>query len=308
MSNKNPRFGGRSKFSAEGIKAALIAANGKGVQGEIVDGEVAVTNTEETGQTPTTAQLATRDVATTSEVMRSSVTAASCVRALEKAVGFGKNALYLEVGVALACFASSSTGADLATKRVVMGVYQQAGFEVEVNGRHYKTVNRRINASAALFNKLGESTVKVAMQGMRDGKAIDALCSYLSETHKFDSINAVLEFVGKAVLQTNTPEVREARAAALVKSLSQDKASEGSLDERIEARRTERTKQEQQKQQEQEELSGISIYAGNLHIAIPRDARAAEVRAMAEKLMEFADRLEAELGTPEEQRNREMHS
>lgn len=330
VANKNPRFGGRSKFSAGGIQAAMEAAleakkpvkNAVNEEiifdavkevGEVIDGSLnqeqpAPTNNEETGQTlQATPELSTDVAVTFTPVTQipnpvSTVTTASCVKALTQSLGFGRTALYLEVGVALAVFAGSSTGADLATKRRVMDLYSQAGFEIKNGGKDYKTVNRRVNTSAALFNVLGLATVNAAMHGLRDGEAIKALISHMSTTYKFDTINAILEFVGRPVLQTNTPAVREARAAALVQSLTQDAAADAALDERMAKQRTER-----QKKQEQES-DGITIYAGNLNITIPRDTTAAEVMLMVARLTEYAEHLAEEAGTPEDQRNREMHS
>ena len=233
---------------------------------------------------------------------RSTVTKASCIRALEKAVGFSRNAFYLEIGVCLAIFDSSTTGTDLATKRVVRDVYAKAGYDVEAGGADYKTVSRRIITCGKLYDKLGSDAINEAMRGLKDLKAIDSLCDFLEATGKFKTMNSVLEYVGEPVPQTNTPEVRAARSAALVRSLNDNTASDMSLDERINAQREERRKK-------QEEASdGVSVYSGALFISIPRDATPTEVRAMATRLMELADSMEAEIGSPDDQRNREMHS
>jgi hypothetical protein len=279
------------------VGKALPKASAKG---EVVDAEVVVSKTEETGPNQAS-ESRNVTVSAKQEVRSTSVTTDSCVRALEKSIGFTKGALYLEVGVALAVFASSSTGADLATKRRVMDIYSQAGFEVENRGKDYKTVHRRMTASADLFNMLGRETVLAAMDGLRDGKAIDRLCLHLGTEYKFDSINSLLEFVGKPVAQTNTPEVRAARAAKELAELNNATHSL-SVGERMEARMAER------QQQLAEESDGIIVSAGKLSLVVPRDITPDEVMAMVAKLTDFADRLKAEIGTPEDQRNREMHS
>lgn len=282
------RAGARSKF--RNVKAEMNKSLANKPEGEVIEGESTFVEGEAVEDS------GAREVATTTQIARPSVTTASCVKALEKAIGFGRSALYIEVSVALAMFSSSSTGADRSTKRVVMDVYAQAGFEVATTGRDYKTVNRRINASAALYDKLGSEAIAQAMHGLREGKAIESLCNYLAETHKFDSINAVLEFVGKPVEQTNTSEVRAARSN---KEAAAANAEAVSINARIEKRQAER----------QAELldDGIIVSAGILSIVIPRTCTAEEVRAMATKLTEFADRLAEEEGTPEEQRNSAMH-
>ena len=297
---------------------------------EAVYNQDADTNTEETGKTTET-QMTTEEAPsfeltqqdapkaeTNSSVVsvieeditpitqipnaRSTVSPASCVKALEKSLGFGRTSFYLEVGVCLAVFASSTTGADLATRKTVREIYQKAGYDVENEGADYKTVSRRVIICAKLFNKLGADVVNAAMSGMRDYKAIESLCGYLGETRRFNTMNAVLEYVGEPVPQTNTPEVRAARSAALVRSLAGDAATDMSIDDRMAAQKAARVKKEQ------EESDGITIFTSTLSIVLPRDVTSAEVRAMANKLTEYAERLEEQQGTPEEQRNREMHS
>ena len=327
--SKKERFGSRAKFnSPESLQASMNKALGREPVAAVVPDENFLLDIEETDQNQQTQQslqaaleaepefalsaepaaselvVAEDNITPVTAIpnLRSTVTTASCVKALEDSVGFGRTAFYLEVGVGLAVFASSTTGTDLATKRVVMDIYSQAGFEVSPTGKDYKTVSRRVNASAKLFDKLGADVVNAAMGGLRDMKAIKSLCHHMTDNYKFDTINAVLEFVGKPVLQTNTPEVRAARAAALVKTLEQNSASDSSIDERIAIQRAERLKKEQ------EDSDGFIVFFGPMSLVIPRDAKVAEIRAMAQKLTEFADRLESEIGTPEEQRNREMHS
>jgi len=293
------RSGSRNKFrSPEALQAALSEALGNPVETEVIDGEFTLTQQD----APSAAHEASQDVAvthTTPIQTRPSVTSNSCVRALEKAIGFGKSKLYLEVAVSLAVFASSSTGADRATKRVVFGIYSQAGYDVSPTGSDYKTVHRRVTASADLYNKLGRDEIVLAMQGLREGKAIESLCAHLGDTYQFDSLNAVLEFVGKPVEQTNTPEVRAARAA---KEVAENNAVAAGVNARIAARQAERH------QQALDDSDGIIVSAGKLSLVVPRDCIPAEIRAMASKLNDFADRMEAEIGTPEDQRNREMHS
>lgn len=277
------RSGSRAKFSnPTAIKAAMDTALGNGNDFVLTHTPPAVAKTE-------------RDIVVAT--VRPTVTSASCVRALERAIGFGKSALYLEVAVALAVFASSSTGADRSTKRVVMEIYTQAGFDTRLDGEDYKTVNRRINASAAFFNKIGKDAIDAAAAGLREGKAIDAISTFLSATFNFSGVNAVLEFAGKPVKQTNTPEYRASRLAG---AGGDDKATAVGIGARMDARRLER--------QAEDDSDGTIVSAGKLSLVVPGNCTAAEVRAMSVKLAEFADRMEAEMGTPEEQRNREMHS
>jgi hypothetical protein len=138
---------------------------------------------------------------------------ASCLTALQRAFGFGKAALHLELAVSLSIFAYSDTGADLITKRHVMSIYGEAGFDVNPNGEDYKTISRRINAAAKLYNTLGgRPEIDRILEGTTEDLAIEMLKNHLTQEYNFSGINAVLAAAGSPVPQYNTPERAAARA------------------------------------------------------------------------------------------------
>jgi hypothetical protein len=230
------------------------------------------------------------------------VTPAACVRALEKAIGFAKSALHLEVAVALAMFASSDAGVDKEVKRKIMEVYTQAGFSTSPTGSDYKTVNRRINASAALYVKMGRHAVLSAMGGLHEGKAIDSLREFLADEFNFNGINAVLAVAGKPVKQTNTPEQALIRAAKVGQATTvtpkagEETAMAATVGERIAQRRA-------------EDAGMVVIATANLHVAIPRTTTKTEVQELAMLLMDFAAHMdfEKELAEAVDARNVRQH-
>jgi hypothetical protein len=234
----------------------------------------------------------------------SNVSQAACVREMEKALGFGKQALHLEIAIALATFAQSEAGPSLEAKRAVMSVYADAGFDVNPNGDDYKTVNRRINAAAALFNHMGMEAVTEAMSGKKDEKAIEALKTFLTTEFSFKGINSVLAAAGKPVAQTNTPERREqAKKQEAVKQggtpeqhaqagaqshkndlTPEDKGVATEVGAEMQARR-----EEVAHNRRATDVQGdvVVLTTAHLHLAVPRDIDMAEISEMITKLATF---------------------
>lgn len=140
------------------------------------------------------------------------VSQGSCLTAMQKAFGFGKAALNLEIAVSLAIFAFSEGGANKEGKRIVMETYAQAGYETDTDGEDYKTCNRRMNAAAKLYDFMTRREVVAAMDGRTEGDAIEALKNYLTQEYNFSTINSILAAVGQPVKQTNTAAYREKKA------------------------------------------------------------------------------------------------
>jgi hypothetical protein len=142
----------------------------------------------------------------------SQVSDGAMTKALKQAFGFGRKALHLEIAVALANFAADgSFKPNLATKKHIMRQYGDAGFEIATDGEDYKTINRRINAAADLYETIGRPAVYEAMGGKNDMEAIASLVDFLIKEYNFKGINSVLRAAGKEVKQTNTAEYRASR-------------------------------------------------------------------------------------------------
>lgn len=125
----------------------------------------------------------------------------SCISQLEKAFGFGKSAIHLECAVALALFTFSDKGADRETKRHAMDLYGKAGYDVNPNGEDYKTINRRVNAFATLYEYEERQAWMDAMDNQMEEQAIEALKNFLIQEYNFKGINDILAAAGKPVKQ-----------------------------------------------------------------------------------------------------------
>lgn len=121
----------------------------------------------------------------------------TCIKHLNQSFLIGRRALVQELAVCVAIFAGAGN-ISIHTKQLVKEVYKAAGYDAEnKKSRHYKTVNRRLNASAALYSKLGPNVVKEWIGNTREDSMLVAISKGL-ETHRFDSLDDVLEFSGRS--------------------------------------------------------------------------------------------------------------
>lgn len=120
----------------------------------------------------------------------------TCIKVVGESLLMGRKALKMELAVCLSIFAGAGK-VDAQVKEVVMGVYQKAGYKWETSGdAHYKTANRRMNASAALYEKLGQEELQKWIGEAQEEKLIHAVVAGL-EQYEFSSMDEVLYFVGK---------------------------------------------------------------------------------------------------------------
>ena len=127
----------------------------------------------------------------------------TCIKAISSSLVMGRKALVQELAVCIAItHGAQDGGAD--AKAMVVEVYAKGGYDcLTSTSRHYKTVNRRVNAAYALYSKLGHEVVEGWVGDASDGKILEAVVKGLSE-HKFDSMDDVLEFTGKESNRTRS--------------------------------------------------------------------------------------------------------
>lgn len=124
------------------------------------------------------------------------LSAETCVNYISNGLVMGRQALLLELSVCVSIFAGAGS-ISRETKQLVADVYKQAGYDAEnKQSRHYKTVNRRVNASAALYSKLGAKKVAEWVGTREEDELLQAVATGLEE-HKFESMDDVLEFAGR---------------------------------------------------------------------------------------------------------------
>lgn len=137
------------------------------------------------------------------------LTAETCARILNVAAMNRKQAIQLELAVGLAVFQlHGNSGKD--ARAMLMGAYSAAGYRcIHINEMDYKTINRRVNATAALFEKLPIATW---VGKLNDADAVKSICTGL-EPYELFTISDVQRYCNPA--KTNVPRARvEARPHA----------------------------------------------------------------------------------------------
>lgn len=120
------------------------------------------------------------------------LTITTCARALNNAALNRKSAFQMELAVGLAVFLSYGS-TDKEAREMLTNIYATAGYEcTRVTGMDYKTVNRRINATSKLFEKLHKSVTAWAGKHGED-RLLAALCLGL-EPYEFMSVQDVLRY------------------------------------------------------------------------------------------------------------------
>lgn len=124
------------------------------------------------------------------------------ITALAGAGGFHRDALQLELAVGLSVFSvkADASKVPLDAKKALREIYTKAGYATATpQGEDYKTVNRRINVAADLYQFIGGRETIVDWVG--DASPREQVKSIMEHVKKFgfDSVNDVLAHMGKAV-------------------------------------------------------------------------------------------------------------
>jgi hypothetical protein len=115
-------------------------------------------------------------------------------------------ALYAEMSVALIHFTQEPEGTDATGKAHLKDVYSNAGyFCLAKSDRDYKTVNRRLNAMAKLFDKLGSSLVYSWIDGKGDTASMLAYVQTELLAYNFQCLDDIHDYVGVTTAKTRAP-------------------------------------------------------------------------------------------------------
>lgn len=134
----------------------------------------------------------------------------TCVRTLTQITISRRGLLNLEMAVGLAIFLDAGK-ADKASKGMLAEVYAKAGYDcAKSDGKDYKTVNRRIGASSALFGKLGLEVINHWAADRGETKLLQALAQRLVELN-FSSLDDVLDYAGRVSNRTAKKEEKDAK-------------------------------------------------------------------------------------------------
>lgn len=105
-------------------------------------------------------------------------------------------ALQMEVAVSLVHFTQENGGTDTTGKSNLKAVYHGAGYLCLAKAdRDYKTVNRRLNAMAKLFDKIGSSVVHGWIEGLTDTQKLLDKVQQEMVPFGFDVMDDILSYV-----------------------------------------------------------------------------------------------------------------
>lgn len=124
------------------------------------------------------------------------------VTALSGAEGFHRDALQLELAVGLSVFSvkADAVKVGLDAKKALKEIYSKAGYACATpQGEDYKTVSRRINVAADLYQWIGgRQTIVDWVEDAPPREQVKVIMEHV-KGYQFDSINDVLAKMGKPV-------------------------------------------------------------------------------------------------------------
>lgn len=201
------------------------------------------------------------------------LTAETCVEALNMAAINRKTAFRIELAVGLGVFLANG-GAGHDAKRLLNQAYASAGYEcLLVTGIDYKTVNRRINATADLYDQLHASVAKWA--GKHGNKELlSALCVGL-EPYQFFTVKDVQRYCHPSrtlpPVRTTTPVVPAYDAMDIPVATGQEVITQ--MFRRASDQMTEGAKR---------------VEVGHLTLVIPQETTVDELISLARQLLDMA--------------------
>lgn len=127
----------------------------------------------------------------------------TCVKTLSGVTISRRGLLHLELAVGLAVFLDAGV-ANKGSKNMLQEIYSRAGYDcADSKGKDYKTVNRRIQASAGLFGKVSLEVLNHWVDGTKEGRLLHAISQQIVQ-FGFESMDDVLDHVGRTSNRTGT--------------------------------------------------------------------------------------------------------
>lgn len=185
-----------------------------------------------------------------------------CVAAMRGSMALRGQALQIELAVSLVVYHTCGSS-DLAAKKVLRAVYAASGIDcIKQDSASYRTIARRIDRSAGLYDKVKHSTIAKWLNGKDDTQTIDAVVAGLKPLN-LNSMDDVLTYTtGKKREKeakprtTYTPELHPLRRAEDAEAV-------------------------------------VVLDTEHIHIGVPAGVSADELEEAAEQLIELADRVRA---------------
>lgn len=144
------------------------------------------------------------------------LSAETCIKAVSQSLVMGRKALHTELAVCLAIFHSAGSTSSHA-KALVTDVYSKAGYDcLNTASRHYKTVNRRVNAAAALYEQITPTALAEMVGNATEQRMLTAISKGL-DTYQFSCMDDVLEFCGRDNNRTRAETSSKEAAVDMIK-------------------------------------------------------------------------------------------
>lgn len=193
----------------------------------------------------------------------------TCADALTHAAMNRKAAIQIELAVGLAVFQMhKSTSKD--ARAMLVDAYAAAGYRcVHISEMDYKTVNRRINATAALYEKI---PVAKWVGKLNDSDALKAICEGLAP-YELYTVQDVLRYAAPQKVQS----LVRVRPAADVLSIPNNHTGQQKV-------------QDQMRRLNDQARAGITISTEHLSILVPKDTPRTELIELAQQLLALAEK------------------
>jgi hypothetical protein len=215
------------------------------------------------------------------------VSTQTLISAISNAVVSYKYALQIEMATGLCLFAEYD-GISRDSKQKLQEIYVAAGYDAKDQFKaEYKTVRRRIDAAAELFNWIGEDKIAELIENRAEMAAINALVQYL-EQYNLRGINSVFALVGKPVKQ-----VRQAPVEMPVTQQEAEKPSEAPAPSVAQAVADQIAK-DRQERAEKEDTSILKRFSSeHVSVSVAQGTTREELMQIAMELLEFANTIPA---------------
>lgn len=202
------------------------------------------------------------------------LTIETCTTALRAALQNRRTAVQVEMSVGLAVFHSHG-GATKDARKMVVHAFCAAGYECDsIGGRDYKTVNRRINATVSLYEKM-------------------PVAKWIGKLEGIDAIHAVFDGIAPYELHSIQDVLRYAAphkvAAAKVAVVPNTDILAGPP--------TGHEKVLQQFRRASDRTDARLVSTEHIHLAVPKDADVDEVMDIISQLMLLVRESKKELLT-----------
>lgn len=214
--------------------------------------------------------------------------------ALTRANALAKASIALEMSVCMVIYAFNG-GATLAGKKNVRKAYTAAGYRCEDgNGSDYKTVSRRLNGAALLYDRMGGTTKIVEIIGGYTGlPALMSINEHLNLTYDIPTLTSVFTVAGRPVISTYIPKSKKTGdGTRRMLATPSEELSEAVTTHEIKVDYApDAAPQDSYKHRTDDQEGALILQTGQLQLVVPKDVQYDDVLDMLIELKGIASRL-----------------